>query len=366
MRAYWIAATAAIATLAVAAPATAQQPAAPAGGQRAAPPRAMPAQPRNWQQHGNWNRGNRPVVNQRWGGQVNGRWYAGNYAPGGWAAYRAPTRGWVLPRYWFAPTFYISDFGNYGLGAPPVGYSWTRYYDDAVLIDGGGRVYDSVSGIDWDRGYGDQGYGDGGYGERVHAEDGYDRDDRVVSGAPYPPPPPPRERRDDGVGGAVIGGVLGGVAGNVIAGRGDKLAGTLIGAGAGAIAGTAIDRAEDRRDRRRGPPPPPPPPYGAPYPAPGHPGDGYAYAPPPVVYAPPAEVVQATGGHDPHRYAGAPRTTVVHGPYGSVTTVTVIPAVTTTTVTKEYYYAAAPVRTYRKVVRRPAKAPACNCKYVRR
>jgi hypothetical protein len=54
-------------------------------------------------------------------------------------------------------------------------------------------------------------------------------------------------RRDDGVGGAVIGGVVGGVAGNRIAGRGNRTAGTLIGAGVGAIAGAAIDRAEDRR-----------------------------------------------------------------------------------------------------------------------
>ena len=60
------------------------------------------------------------------------------------------------------------------------------------------------------------------------------------------------ERRDNGVGGAVIGGVVGGVAGNVIAGRGNRLAGTLIGGGVGAAAGYAIDRAEDdgRYDRR--------------------------------------------------------------------------------------------------------------------
>lgn len=54
------------------------------------------------------------------------------------------------------------------------------------------------------------------------------------------------ERRDDGVGGAIIGGVAGGVAGNVIAGRGNRLAGTLIGGGIGAVAGAAIDQAEDR------------------------------------------------------------------------------------------------------------------------
>ncbi|MEO1046171.1 MAG: glycine zipper 2TM domain-containing protein [Pseudomonadota bacterium] len=54
-----------------------------------------------------------------------------------------------------------------------------------------------------------------------------------------------RCRRDNGVGGALIGGALGAVAGNRIAGRGNRTAGTLIGAGAGAIAGTLIDRAEN-------------------------------------------------------------------------------------------------------------------------
>ena len=52
--------------------------------------------------------------------------------------------------------------------------------------------------------------------------------------------------RDNGVGGAVIGGVVGGVAGNRIAGRNNRTVGTLGGAAIGAVAGSAIDRAEDR------------------------------------------------------------------------------------------------------------------------
>jgi hypothetical protein len=52
--------------------------------------------------------------------------------------------------------------------------------------------------------------------------------------------------RDNGVGGAVIGGAVGGVAGNRIAGRGNRTIGTLGGAAVGAVAGSAIDRAEDR------------------------------------------------------------------------------------------------------------------------
>ncbi|MCA1660994.1 MAG: glycine zipper 2TM domain-containing protein [Novosphingobium sp.] len=53
--------------------------------------------------------------------------------------------------------------------------------------------------------------------------------------------------RDDGLGGALIGGVVGGVAGNRIAGRGDRTVGTVAGAAVGAVAGAAIDRAEDDR-----------------------------------------------------------------------------------------------------------------------
>ena len=69
-------------------------------------------------------------------------------------------------------------------------------------------------------------------------------------------------RRNDGLGGALIGGVAGGLIGNRVAGRRDRLLGTAAGAAVGAIAGAAIDRADDnRRYDDRGPPPP---------------GDGYA------------------------------------------------------------------------------------------
>jgi hypothetical protein len=56
--------------------------------------------------------------------------------------------------------------------------------------------------------------------------------------------------RDNGVGGAVIGGVVGGIAGNRIAGRHNRMVGTVAGAAVGAVAGSAIDRVEDsERDR---------------------------------------------------------------------------------------------------------------------
>ncbi len=112
------------------------------------------------------NPGPRPVYNgggTRWGGSYNGHWSGGMNAPGGWNAYRRPSRGYRLPSYWVSPNFFISDFGGYGLYAPPQGYGWQRYYDDAVLVDPRGRVQDSVYGIDWDGGYGEGGYAESGY-----------------------------------------------------------------------------------------------------------------------------------------------------------------------------------------------------------
>lgn len=76
----------------------------------------------------------------------------------------------------------------------------------------------------------------------------YIRDERVYQDARWSDEDLSRMcRRDDGVGGAIIGGVVGGVAGNRIAGRGNRTIGTVIGAGVGAVAGAAIDRAEDGR-----------------------------------------------------------------------------------------------------------------------
>ncbi len=105
---------------------------------------------------------------QRWGGSVGGRWIGGVQAPGGWNAYRRPGRGFNLPGYWIAPSFFIGNFAQYGLAPPPFGYHWSRYYDDAVLIDDRGQVYESVQGIGWD-------------------EDG-DVVDQPGYGAPYPAP----------------------------------------------------------------------------------------------------------------------------------------------------------------------------------
>jgi len=130
---------------------------------RPAPPRTAPLPPR---------------VVHRWGPRINGQWRAGHDAPGGWSAYLRPARGYALPQYWIQPGFYIANYGAYGLPAPGDGYGWSRYYDDAVLTDQYGRVYDSRGDIDWSR------Y-EGGYDPEPHLSRS------VASATPHVHPAPP-------------------------------------------------------------------------------------------------------------------------------------------------------------------------------
>lgn len=281
---------------------------------------------------------------QRWQ-MHDGRWVGGLRAPGGYAAYRRPFVGYAVPRYWMQPGFAISSWSAYGLAQPAAGYTWYRYYDDAVLLDTRGSVHDHVGGIAWNGQ--DTGYAaDYAYAEEVPVAPDYDgdryRDDRYRDGA-Y------RERRDTGLGGATAGAVGGAILGSAVAGRGDRLEGALIGAGVGAVAGYAIDKAEDRGRRA-----PPPPPYGARYPAPAD--------RPPVAHHGGGNWVSPDG-----------RTTVTTGGYGyGGTTTTVVvqsaPVVTTTTTTEYYddhvtYTRPAVRKTYSKVVKRkyrPSKT-ICRC-----
>ena len=285
----------------------------------------------------------------RWGSKIGGRWWGGANAPGGWAAYRRPHRGWAVPGYWNAPRFYVDDWANYGLPQPPEGYNWARYYDDAVLIDPRGSVYDTVSDIAWDRSE------PGGY--PTLAPQDYAQNDSVYAGPDDRGYAARRDgrssrrdpRRDTGLGGAAIGAAAGGVPGNIIAGRGNRLGGTLIGAGVGAVAGYAIDKAEDRG--RRAPPPrvdygasyPPPVSYGAAYPQPRD----YAVAPSGTWVSPGGmTTVTTTGGSV---YPAGASTVIVQS----------APMVTTTTT--EYYdtVSYAPQKTWRKRVR---ARPSCNCR----
>ncbi|MBO9621141.1 MAG: RcnB family protein [Sphingomonas sp.] len=88
-----------------------------------------------------------PVQPHNWGPLIDGRWEAGYRAPGGWAAYRRLDTGAELPAFWRG--YRIPNYLALGLAAPPQGYSWVRYYDDAVLVDARGRVWTSVNGIAW-------------------------------------------------------------------------------------------------------------------------------------------------------------------------------------------------------------------------
>ncbi|WP_156361895.1 RcnB family protein [Sphingomonas sp. Leaf343] len=276
-----------------------------------------------------------------------GRWAGGTNAPGGWTAYRQPYAGWALPRYWVQPGFAVRDWPAYGLAQPQPGRRWSRYYDDAVLIDERGSVYDTVGGIDWD-----------------HDERG--DSGRMADRGPPPPPPPPLrghvpERRDSGLGGAAIGAVAGGVAGNVIAGRGNRLGGTLIGAGVGAAAGYAIDKTEDRGRDRRGP---------GRYRDRGRDGyrddpgfDDRGYG---TGYAPPPPYVPDGGEHWVSQDGHTTVTTSGGGGYhgGTTTTVTVQSApVVTTTTTTEYYEDTvrySPRRTWHAKRRVKGKALCCR------
>ena len=261
--------------------------------------------------HGGWN--GQHWGGGRWGGQIDGRWYGGVRAPGGWNAYRRPARGWAMPGYWRSPAWAINDWRFYGLQAPPVGYSWSRYYDDAVLLDERGYVYDSVGGLDWQRQ--DQPYATG-YG---YPSQGYYNAPGAYHGVDPRCVRDMRKRKGSGVAGAILGGAVGVAIGAATGGTGAM----LLGGGLGALTGQAIDRNSPRNelicDDRPG--------YGAPY----------------------IQAEQVFG------HAAAAHVTVEYDV--PVTTTT-----TTTTVTEEWIYP----RATRKVVRKWKPAPRsklvrCSC-----
>jgi Ni/Co efflux regulator RcnB len=98
-------------------------------------------------------------------------------------AYRKPFRGYRLPRTYIQPSYFIGNFGYYGLSQPNYGYGWSRYYDDAVLTDSYGVVQDARYNVDWDR-Y-NQGYHDG-YrdGRATYDPSIFTGDDQVVATPP--------------------------------------------------------------------------------------------------------------------------------------------------------------------------------------
>jgi len=232
-----------------------------------------------------------------------GRWDAGYRAPGGWNAYRRLHRGNSLPGFWRGNDYRVADYLSFGLAAPPHGYSWVRYYDDAVLVDDGGRVWDSIDGVSWG----------GGAVAAASASAGIAYADSRA-GAPYPAPRIEPVDPDD-----------------------------------------YYDR-DDRDYHYEGPPESyEPGPYRGPRP------DAYA-PPPPVTYPAPPPCPRGCPGGYPAGMTWQNGTWVgsYGAAYGATTTVVVIPATTTTTTTVTEYVE-------RSYARRPTKRllrkrVSCGCR----
>ncbi len=101
--------------------------------------------------------GGNVVVRHNRGG--NFRWHGG-FRPGH-NFQRRLNRGFFIHPFWFGPQFHINNWQSYGFTAPGEDQRWVRYYDDAYLVDRGGRVVDTRYGLDWDE-----------YGERWEEQDG--------------------------------------------------------------------------------------------------------------------------------------------------------------------------------------------------
>ncbi|HEV7661360.1 MAG TPA: RcnB family protein [Allosphingosinicella sp.] len=145
--------------------------------------------------------------------------------PGRNFRYSRLRRGGSINSFWFAPQFYIGNWQAYGFAAPGDDQRWVRYYDDAYLIDGGGRVLDERYGVDWDNygeDWGDEDgipayrgeWRDGGEDSGDYAEEEYREEHhggRGGHGGPgYGPPPPGYGPPPPGYGrGATYGGYYG-------------------------------------------------------------------------------------------------------------------------------------------------------------
>jgi Ni/Co efflux regulator RcnB len=118
---------------------------------------------------------NRPNVQVRrhGGGQMHG---GRNFR------YQRMNRGFVINPFWFGSQFHVNNWQMYGFANPGADQRWVRYYDDAYLIDRGGRVVDTRYGMDWDRYGEDWDMDDGipsyrGRGDHARGDD-HDEDER--------------------------------------------------------------------------------------------------------------------------------------------------------------------------------------------
>lgn len=109
--------------------------------------------------------------------------------------YQRFNRGGFLPQIWWGPQFQISNWSRYGLPQPMPGCRWMRYYDDALMVDGAGRIIDGRWGMNWDRWGNEWDYGPDGAPIYVGDGDYYGEEDYAWGGEGrgygYGPPPPP-------------------------------------------------------------------------------------------------------------------------------------------------------------------------------
>ena len=79
-------------------------------------------------------------------------------------------RGAFVPDMWWGPRFHVRNWRGYGFPQPMHGRRWIRVHDDALLIDGEGRVHDGRYDWDWSRHQSD--WRDGPDGVPVYVGDG--------------------------------------------------------------------------------------------------------------------------------------------------------------------------------------------------
>jgi Ni/Co efflux regulator RcnB len=82
---------------------------------------------------------NRPATVNRGAYQHNFQaarsYHVGPYhRPAGWTS-RRWSYGEILPRAYWAPEYFLSDYWLFGLEVPPGGYEWVRDGDDAILVN---------------------------------------------------------------------------------------------------------------------------------------------------------------------------------------------------------------------------------------
>jgi len=116
----------------------------------AALPATAAAQPRSGH---SWGQGGQRVIVRHGGPQAGPHMGPGTH--GNFRHIRRFHRGHVVPSFWWGPQFQVQHWQMYGFPQPMPGHRWIRYYDDAYMIDGHGRVREGRHGMDWDR-YGDR------------------------------------------------------------------------------------------------------------------------------------------------------------------------------------------------------------------